>query len=39
MENLTVGNGAPFQIDNGFPHILPGIWSVHSRKARTATAA
>lgn len=22
-ENLTVGNGAPFQIDNGFPHILP----------------
>jgi Carboxypeptidase regulatory-like domain/TonB dependent receptor len=23
LENLSVGNGAPFQIDNGFPHILP----------------
>jgi carboxypeptidase family protein len=23
IENLSVGNGAPFQIDNGFPHILP----------------
>jgi hypothetical protein len=22
IENLSVGNGAPFQIDNGFPHIL-----------------
>ena len=22
IEDLTVGNGAPFQIDNGFPHIL-----------------
>jgi hypothetical protein len=23
IENLSVGNGAPFQIDSGFPHILP----------------
>jgi len=23
IENLSVGNGAPFQIDNGFPHIQP----------------
>ena len=23
IEGLSVGNGAPFQIDNGFPHILP----------------
>src|SRR5579871_36866 len=23
IENLSFGNGAPFQIDNGFPHILP----------------
>jgi hypothetical protein len=23
IENLNVGNGAPFQIDNGFPHIQP----------------
>ncbi len=23
IENLSVGNGAPFQIDDGFPHILP----------------
>ena len=23
IQNLSVGNGAPFQIDNGFPHILP----------------
>jgi len=23
IESLSVGSGAPFQIDNGFPHILP----------------
>jgi hypothetical protein len=23
IENLSVGNGTPFQIDNGFPHIQP----------------
>jgi hypothetical protein len=23
VEGLSVGNGAPFQIDNGFPHLLP----------------
>jgi hypothetical protein len=23
IQNLSVGNGAPFQIDNGFPHIQP----------------
>jgi hypothetical protein len=23
IENLSVGNGGPFQIDNGFPHIQP----------------
>src|SRR5437879_10088859 len=23
IENLSVGNGAPFQIENGFPHNLP----------------
>jgi hypothetical protein len=23
IENLSVGSGAPFQIDSGFPHILP----------------
>ena len=23
LETLTVGNGSPFQIDNGFPHLFP----------------